>query len=501
MCAPARPARPAILRLLRPSLTDVVFAGILLWSFIAADGGWSRLLRDADAGLHVRIGDFILQTGHIPTTDPFSFTRNGAPWSATEWLSAVLFSNLNAYFGLKGIVFLCGVTIVATLIVILRTCLLAGGNALLAVVLTLCAANASSVHYHARPHVFTWLFLAISAWILTADRIAPSRRVWLLVPLAALWANMHGGFAILFPLLGCAVVGVAAQRPLARAQLMRYVKVTAACGLACLVNPFGYRLPLETIAYLRNGSIRNTVAEFQAPNFRSEAHTYFMVLLFAGLAICGFLLAKRRFGDALLIFGLGALALTSVRHIPIYAICAVPIIAAQLTGKWSAWVAGQSRRSTAWAVEEMTASLRDKMRPVSLWPVVLLAFLFLVPGASSWPSDFDQRLFPVEIENRHGAEIAGARLFTTDQWADYLMYKNPAQRVFLDDRYFYGDRIVNDALKLMEGRSGWRGVLASYRIDAVLAPPGAPLTELLAEDKRWTLVDKDAAGLLFRKAE
>jgi hypothetical protein len=264
------PARPTILRLLRPSLTDVVFAGILLWSFIAADGGWGRLLRDADAGLHIRIGDIILQTGHIPTTDPFSFTRTGASWSATEWLRAVLFSNLNTYFGLKGIVFL-----------------LAGGNVLLAVVLTLCAANANSIHYRARPH--------------------------------------------------------------------------------------------------------------------------------------------------------------------------------------------QSWRSTARAIEEMTASLRDKMRPVSLWPVALLAFLVLVLEPAASPA--------ISISSSSRSRL---RIGTAPKWRAHA---------------FYGERIVTDALKLMEGRPGWRGVLASYRIDAVLAPPGAPLTELPAGDKRWTLVDKDAAGLLFRKAE
>jgi len=491
------PTRPWIARLLRPSLTDVVFAGILLWSFILADGGWGRLLRDADAGLHIRIGNEILRTGHIPTTDPFSYTRPGAQWDATEWLSAVLFSSLNAWFGLKGIVFVCGTAIVATLLIVLRTCLLAGGNALLAVVLTLCAANAASLHYHARPHVFTWLFLAMSCWLLLADRLAPSRRVWLLVPLAAVWANLHGGYAILFLVLGCSIVGAIGRR----AELLRYIKLTAACALACLVNPFGYRLLIETVAYLRNGSIRNTIAEYLAPDFRSEAHIYFMVLLFVGLAVTGFLLAKRRFGDALLIFGFGACGLTSVRHIPIYAICAVPVIAGELTEKWSAWVSQQPRRSTGRAIEEMTVSLGEKMRPASLWPVALLVFLFVVPGATAWPTDFDRKMFPVAVQDRHGEELAASRLFTTDQWADYLMYKNSAQRVFLDDRYFYGDKIVNDALKLMEGRSGWRGVVTSYRINAVLAPASAPLAELLAEDKDWKLVDKDATALLFRKAE
>lgn len=81
------------------------------------------------------------------------------------------------------------------------------------------------------------------------------------------------------------------------------------------------------------------------------------------------------------------------------------------------------------------------------------------------------------------------------------MFRNPAQRVFMDDRDFYGDRIVNDALKLMEGAPGWRGLLSSYRINAVLCPPGASLGSLLAEDNGWRLEDQDATALLFRKLE
>lgn len=485
---------------MRPSLTDVLFAGILLWSFLAAEGGWGRLLRDADTGLHIRIGDFIQQTGQVPVTDPFSFTRNGAPWYATEWLSALLFSSLNAWFGLKGIVFLCGVTIVATTMIVLRTCLAVGGNALLAVILTLAGANASSVHYHARPHVFTWLFLAMAAWILTMDRTSSSGRIWLLVPLAALWVNLHGGFLILFLLLGCVLVQIALTRPLPRANLVRYVKLTAACGLACLANPFGYKLLLETLAYVRNKSILNTVSEFQAPAFRSEANTHFMLLLFAALGICGLLLARRAYGSVLLIVVLAASSLTSVRHIPIFAICVGPIVAGELTRHWSAWVATQSSRSTARAIEGTTASLRDNLHPVSLWTPVLLAAVFFIPGLSRWPADFNKELFPVGIAQRQSAALAASRVFTTDQWADYLMFKNPAQRVFLDDRYFYGDRIVEDALKLMDARPGWRGVLATYGINAVLAPPGAPVIESLTADKGWRMADKDAAGVLFRKA-
>ena len=53
---------------------------------------WDRLLWDGDTALHTRTGDFILDHGYIPTTDPFSFTKPGQRWIAFQWLTGVAFS-------------------------------------------------------------------------------------------------------------------------------------------------------------------------------------------------------------------------------------------------------------------------------------------------------------------------------------------------------------------------------------------------------------------------
>src|SRR4051794_34084904 len=42
---------------------------------------------DPDLGWHLRTGQLILASHAIPRTDPFSFTRAGAPWVEQEWLS------------------------------------------------------------------------------------------------------------------------------------------------------------------------------------------------------------------------------------------------------------------------------------------------------------------------------------------------------------------------------------------------------------------------------
>ena len=51
--------------------------------------GYRKLFRDSDAGWHIRTGELILETGRLPRTDPFSFTKAGQPWIAWEWAADV----------------------------------------------------------------------------------------------------------------------------------------------------------------------------------------------------------------------------------------------------------------------------------------------------------------------------------------------------------------------------------------------------------------------------
>src|SRR5205807_137678 len=112
-----------------------------------------------------------------------SFTLPNGRWYAFQWLTGVIFAALNRAFGLKGIVLLCGVVIAATLVIMLRTAMLRKANGLIAMVLVLLAGNAMSIHFHARPHLFTLLFLAIAQFLIAKDMQSRSRTFWLIVPM------------------------------------------------------------------------------------------------------------------------------------------------------------------------------------------------------------------------------------------------------------------------------------------------------------------------------
>ncbi len=152
----------------------------------------------------------------VPTHDLFSFSKPGAPWFAWEWLSDVIFALLFRVSGFKGVVLLAGAIIGIYSTIVLRHTFWRGANAMIALPLVLLGVGSSSVHFLARPHVFTFLFLAVAFWLIDADRRRTTRHLWLLIPLTVLWVNLHGGVFMFLACLGLLVLGSAGEVWLSR---------------------------------------------------------------------------------------------------------------------------------------------------------------------------------------------------------------------------------------------------------------------------------------------
>jgi hypothetical protein len=494
-------------RLLTPTLCDLFFLMVVALMFLTSGTGWSRLLWDGDTGLHIAIGNFILDHHTVPTTDPFSFTQPNAPWLAVEWGAGALFAALNGAWGLKGVVFLCGILIAALVTVLLRSALSNRSDTFLAIVLVLLANNALALHYHARPHLFTLLFLALAAWIVNRDRVDRTRWIWFLPVLTVLWANLHPGFVILFAYLALVIAGCGLEWVLggddparSRASALRYTGLATACAAASLLNPFGYKLHLEILSYFGASGMTDLVQEFQAPTFRSDPQRVYMLFLFLGLGVCGLLIRKKRFSDALPILALAYASLISIRHSTIFIVIALPIVARELSGYWEAWVATKRRNSTAAIIGQISTQRRPALMRNSIWPLAAMLALFCFGPASRWPSGFDETLFPVKLIQRHAPELASERLFTPEQWADYLLYLNyPRQRIYYNDSFMYGERMFRKVADLLEGRPHWRESLDEYRVALVLCSSESPLASVLGSAPDWSLADRDAKACLYRR--
>ena len=467
-------------------------------------GGWESLLADGDTGWHIRTGQYILEHHSVPARDLFSFSRSGAPWFAWEWLTDVTYAWAYQVAGLKAIVLISGVLIALFATVVLRYTVWRGANPLVAAVTTLLAVGAASMHFLARPHLFTLLLLPCCLWLLEADRRENTPWLWALVPLITLWTNLHGGFVIFLACLGLLVLACAVEAALGLPgwpRVRRYSALLLACSLATLANPYGIQLHLHIAEYLRSDWIKSIVQEFQAPTFRSEGQFQFEVLLLAGLVVSGFLLRRRMFVEALWVLFLAHASLNSVRHAPLYAIVAAPLVAVEISEYWRARASSLEKASAARILYQLGSDLAAGFRRTSVWPAVFVLALMALDAPLKWPRDFPSETFPITMVDHHASLIASGRLLTPDQWGDYIIYRfYPRQKVYVDGRSdFYGEKLGEEYLRLLQGAYDWRAILDRNGFNVALLPVNWPLASLLKMDRSWRVVQDDSRVILFQR--
>jgi hypothetical protein len=482
-----------------PTFPDLVAAALLLWMF-AAGNGWGNLLSDGDTGWHIRNGEQIVDSRSVPRVDSYGFDSGNRPWYAWEWLSDAAFALLFRAGGLRLVVLGCAVAIALAVSIAMRHALWAGLSPVAALGLTLLANTAASSHYLARPHVFTLLFFAISAWMIACDRAARGRWIWLLPAIVAVWTNLHGGFAAVFTLLGARIIEDIFRR---REALFRSVSLFLLCAGSTFLNPYGWKLHLHLVSYLRSDWILSFVSEFQSPKFRSENMAYFEILLIAGLILVAQLLREGRIYESILTVVWAHAALTSVRHVPVFCLAVLPIAGPALERMWSGWTRSLPARSLVRAVDAVGRNWTAWTRGASaLVPVTALAIALSAPAVEA--RDFPASTFPVEIVSRNTAllSIGGNRIFSSDQWSDYLIFRFQPRfhevRVFMDGRSdFFQAWRGEDYLKLARGEPGSAEVLEAQKVHYALVPAKWPLEGLLSLSPRWKLVDADRQASLF----
>jgi hypothetical protein len=452
--------------------------------------------------MHLRTGDWILAHKHVPVKDIFSYTQPDSPWYAFQWGSAVLYSALNAAWGMRAITFLAGVTIALWVTVLMQAMIAMRVHGILAVILALAGANAASIHYLARPHLFTMLFLGLSVWLVETDRQRPSWRIWLLAPLAVVWTNVHSGFVILFVYLAVVAGGSLLEHFAGVSTLRsakRYAMVACACAAASVVNPYGIRLHLHILNFLSGAVATSLVDEYQSPKFRGEPQFWFLILLFGALMLAGVELLRKRIADAALIAVFGAMALVSARNIPLSLTVLLPLAGRALTRIWGKAARNADRGSVLKTFYLQGASFAARCSGFTVWAGVVIAAVAWLTPAASWPTGLDPKYFPQKLIQRNDALLATARVFTTDQWGDDLIYLyHGRQLVFVDGRSdFYRPEVMQDYVSMMNGGLNWKDLLDRYKIEVALTPAGSPLSSLLIEDKSWTRRDRDADADMF----
>ncbi|MGH2485796.1 MAG: hypothetical protein ACRDHE_07290, partial [Ktedonobacterales bacterium] len=422
-----------------PSVADTVFVCVLIGTALGLQG---RLLGyDGDAAWNLRIGEQVLRHG-IPRTEFMLGPTFGHPAIYYEWLSQVFFALANRAAGLNGVVALAGLLIALTGLGLFHALRRRGVNLPLALLLTACGLMLTSLSWTARAQLFSLvLVLWWTEWLWRYWSDGKRARLIALPLVMALWANLHGWFILGLLVLGVATV-VAWLLPTdrGRAAPKDLAICLGATLLAVLATPWGVSLPLHVLDFFSNPLISKYTVEFQSPDFHSATALIFLALAFVMAGAWIWLASRGRRPHALplaLVAVWTALAIYTVRYIPIWALVTLPILGEALTQGFrirstsdaQAMTPNPRRRLPRFIVsafERLDAT--DALVGRGLWSALAaLALLALALHGGRLPSgsrvlnaQFDARTFPVQAAQRlHEGGLPTGAGFTTYTWGSY----------------------------------------------------------------------------------
>ena len=482
---------------LLPNFVGVVFT-LTLFEVLFLSAGIPRLFYDSDMGWHVRNGEAILRTAAVPRADHFSYTREGAPWFAWEWLSDAGFGALHRLAGLSGVALIAALTIALTAAGAAHLALSMGGNLFFTAFATVLLLGTTSIHWFARPHVFSWILALAFLAAVERERRKPSATLYALPLLAALWANLHGSF-----LLGPVIVFIyAIGEWLARRSGLRFAATSLACLLATFISPYGWRLHEHILAYLQNDYLMDHIVEFRSFSFHAPGALYVELLLAVGAIGTIALFKQRAFGPALLSVGMLHLSLYSARHLATAAVLLLPLSVTALT-----------REARTWPALRRFLDYSDRLRAIDIRiygvvPIVLVLALTLVGVnalARAGRVGFDPGTFPVRaadfLEQRNRESNGLGRVFAKDQWNGYLIYRFDGRlKVFLDGRSdFYGQNMLESYAQIVEVRPAWEAMLQQYDVRFVLVAPDNALASALRLSRAWKRIYSDPVAAVYER--
>lgn len=450
-------------------------------------------IADPDIWWHLRTGEWILDHHTAPRTDPFSVSGANHPWLAYSWLFEVLVFKLDAWFGLCGIVAYTAALSMAITVAFHRLVRRLGTDFTESALLTMVVMISIARFDTPRPWLFTILFFVLELDVLMNVRNGGSKRelMWLPV-LFVFWANLHIQFVDGLLLLVLAAfeptmarcLYPAGTRVLPSAGRRQPVNslwpVFAACVLATLVNPYGWRVYKAAYDLVVERGVLDKISELQAIPFRDPAD---FLLLFLALAAAGALAASRRppVFESMLLAIAAILSFRSQRDLWFMAVSASTILAC-------------ARRRA------------DHQLPLPSWAVsvaVLGAVIVALPGALLMQVNNPhlQSLLAEQMPVR-AVEIVRERgyrgaLYNNYDWGGFMMW-NLRVPVSIDGRAaLQGEERIDRSAATWSGDPRWISDPELSTAGVIIAPVKAPLTQLLRMDHRFQLAFEDKVAVVF----
>lgn len=480
---------------------------------------------DFDIWTHLGAGRYITEHRTVPSTDPFSWTRGGQPWTDHEWLFQVLAWQVFRASDVTGLILaktaLVGAAFLGLLVLAYRPQAAGLTTGLVAL-----AALASYPRFLPRPEVASLVMTV--AFLLVLERVRHGGRpalLWILVGLEWLWANLHGYFVLGNVVLTIYLVGeslahvnllgrrVQEERfPGGALLTLGWVWATAWTVTVATPNLFeGALYPYRMLVQTLWGQPA-AIAELQSPLYYGFTTATWCWMMLVAITVVGLFVRGRKAlpTDFLLVAAGAAASLAAQRNVPYFAAVAVVVSARQWGGLWSDLQQRRGlseRRWGGWAV-----------KPALVLPVVALV------GWQTWRVATDRLYLDDVSPQRTGIGVDPGKFsqasleFLTAHRLDGRLFNDFAEGGFLIFGRFPHNTVAIDGRMELYGLPGLLDYSLMARGSKPLVDPATGellrvaylglesatthgLIRRLCKDSAWKLVFADGACVIFVPAK
>lgn len=490
-----------IVRFLLPRISYIFFGAIFLGVVTSGPG---ILNVDGDLPRHLLVGNLILHTGQVPTTDLFSYRTIGHPSIPHEWLAEVIFAISFNWLGLNGVVLLTALLITLAFAIVYYDAFRRSGSLFTAVFFTFLSTITAAIHFLPRPHLFTFVLLA--AWIAILERIRAGQfRWWEFLPIVMLlWVNLHGMFVLGVAVWLIYLAGSLLENPIRgwiKNGQIRSIFFGGIISLpVTLLSPSGIGIWKTVFELAGDSYITSVIPEYQSANFHEPGTWPFILMLALLLLAFSRVSQKIAWTHSLLAIVFTGFALYSSRMIPIFAILAAPIE----TELFASWMRDETWAEKWMAFEERISAI-DKTANGAIWLAALIAAaaLLFASGQKIDPqhkgNTFDPRVFPVHAVAWLKSHPQNGHMFNDFNWGGYILLELwPGQQIFIDGHtHIYGDALTREYENALTVSEGWENILSKYQITWAILPLNSSLARAL-QGRGWQVLYQDSTAIILR---
>jgi hypothetical protein len=501
----------------------------------------------SDFGTHIALGRYIVNHHEIPSVEHWNYPSLGMEnGSGGEWgFQAILYLVYSAS-GAYGVSFFVWAVVFGTYLFLYRAMVLRGAHPLLAVLAIFAFSGFLRIRIQPRPEIFTYLFTAMTIFLLSEYYFGKRRKlIYLFLPMILVWANSHPTYLMAFGLYGAffadAIVRAAWRKEFKWAQLRTWIIppfVTGIAGLVlCGLNPYGYDqllAPLHMISRGKGGdtnAILMSISEL-TPVKGTGFYIYFKAaVVFAAVSLCLGLAGRRVYLLDLFLFAIAFKgAWGSARAVSMMGLFLSPGVSLHLTGFLSeaaGWFSAKVTRKPE-APEEKRRQ-KGKKRPQTAAPSVQsdprprftaryatlvggLVLALVAFGGTTLAFSFSQLEYglgitehkfsfkAVEFLRRNPVPGKMFNFFDIGGFLDWQLY--PGALTFIDGRT-YNQQVFMEHQMVTGGAPGWERILDKYGITYIVLKTMdssgmiLPIVPLLANDPNWSLVFSDGLFVIF----